>query len=958
VRRGNRRERIDALCDAALALPEEARAAYLADECANDVTLKAEVESLLAHARTADHFLDAPFGALAANVVGSAGGARTIPSGSTLEHFEVLAALGEGGQGQVYKARDTRLRHEVALKVLADSTSADSAARRALLREARRSAPLSHPGICKVLHVGDSSYGPFMAMELVDGQTLREALSRGPFPIESACRIGAEIARALDHAHAHGIVHRDLKSANVMLTADDHVKVLDFGIAATLPGETVTQLLSSVSSDDAGRIAGTIPYMAPEVLRGRESTIASDIWALGVVLYEMVTGQLPFPGAERSELVACILRDAPQPLPGGIPALVADLIRLCLEKDPARRPPRAGEVALVLEMATRAIAPHAARSDHRPPAPSSSTFRAFRPALVGAAVATIGALTWIALGSRGTPNVVAEHSFRVRNPVQVTSDIGVEEFPAISPDGRTLAYAATGSGSWGNDWDIWVTQPGGSPVNRTGDYAGRDLFPSWSPDGVQIAFWSERDGGGCYVMPAVSGTARRVAAASAVQITAPLWSADGQELSCLVGDQFEAVLVTFDLATGEVRRRLALPGAAGGSSGRMFVTASPGTRRIAYVVSSGGLTSDLTQLLVVDEATGTHAALTDGQTSVWSPVWAPDGSSLLYVSNRGGNADIWQQRFDAAGAAVGEPIAVSSGIGIRNMAVSANGQTLAYAQGRRVANLFRVPILADRAATWADATQITFDQAFVEFADVSRDGLWLAISSDRTGSQDLWVLPASGGDMRQVTADRGAELSPQWSPDSETLAFYSFKTGNRDIYTMPVTGGEWKRVTDNPGEDLLPAWSPDGKEIVFLTSRQNFTAVWVQPVDGREGRAIARVVSSGKFSPDGKQVAFVSDGRLARRNADGTGEIVTVSRGPSRTAVWSRDGRTLYFAGGRENTSTIYTVRADGSGERAITDLRGRRGTFISNSLASDGKHLYFSWQEDLGDIWLADLGR
>jgi len=189
-----------------------------------------------------------------------------------------------------------------------------------------------------VFHVGDSPHGPFMVMELVDGQTLRDALRTGPMPVDQVCRIGADIARALDHAHAHGIVHRDLKSANVMLTRDGHVKVLDFGIAALLPDADFTRTLSTLNADDIGGLAGTVPYMAPEVLSGGHAGVASDIWALGVVIYEMVTGCLPFEGGTSSELIADILHDAARPLLPASPRGLARVIERCLAKDPAERP--------------------------------------------------------------------------------------------------------------------------------------------------------------------------------------------------------------------------------------------------------------------------------------------------------------------------------------------------------------------------------------------------------------------------------------------------------------------------------------------------------------------------------------------------------------------------------------------------------------------------------------------
>jgi len=573
--------------------------------------------------------------------------------------------------------------------------------------------------------------------------------------------------------------------------------------------------------------------------------------------------------------------------------------------------------------------------------------------------ATVAVLAMIAGGviwvERGRAMAVLDRPLRLQHVAQLTSALGVDEFPAWSPDGRAIAYSHSASGFYGQDWDIWITQPGGTPRNRTGDYAGRDLFPSWAPDGSQIAFWSDRDGGGCYVMPAAGGPARRVASTGLLDPNPPQWSADARELSCVVGDAEHASLIAFSLTTGGVVRRLALPG----DDRHMFVSQNPVRPQLALIMSSAGLGADVTTLNLVDTTSGAVSPLTNGRTQVWSPSWSPDGAALYFVSNTGGSADVWQQLFDASGSPSGEPHPVSTGVGIRNAALSRDGRRLAYSQGRRVANVWRIPILPDRRATWADAEQLTFDQAFVEFVDVSPDRRQLAISSDRSGSFDLFLLPASGGDLKQITSDPDHAWAPRWSPDGRTLAFYSFRSGNRDIWTMPATGGRWQRVTTNPGADLIPSWSPDGREIVHVSSRDGRATVWVSRVDGGEGRAIANGLG-GEWSPDGRTIAFLWNGHLARRDSSGRGEVMTMATTAAAFSAgrWTPDGTQLLFPGSGELSGDVYAVRPDGTGEHVITDLKARRGTLVANSLATDGKQLFFSWEEDSGDLWIGDLAR
>jgi len=870
--------------------------------------------------------------------------AAPLPSGAALGHYRIVGPLGAGGMGAVYRATDTVLRRDVALKVVERGTAGESAAR--LLREARRAASLNHPNICTVFHVGDTAEPPFIAMELVDGPTLLGAIRGGGVTVERACRIGRQIAEALEHAHRHGIVHRDLKSTNVMLTADGRAKVLDFGIAGLLPGadELAT---ATASASDGSVVQGTVPYMAPEVLRGQPADVRSDLWSLGVVLFEMLAGRLPFARATSAETLAAILRDPVPALPTTTPAAVAHVVQRCLSKEPSDRPGHAAEVAMALEVA--AIATPSVASDAVPTAAPSR--RGPRIVVAVAAIAAVlAAAAWL---SRPRAPVAEGGQVRLANPVQVTRAVGVEEHAVWSPDGRTLAYSASPTGDQqAPDWDVWVTQPGGTPINRTADHPGRDMFPSWSPDGAQIAFWSSRDGAGCYLMSALGGAARRVAGAGAFDPHAPVWSADGRQVSCVTGGPGEIALTTFVVDTGEVADRLPLR-----VDGRaMFLAESPDRRRVALVVAPAGLNADITQLVLVSRPDGAVTALSDGQTRIWSPSWSPDGA-LNYVSSTGGSADLWQQRLDAGGTPVGQPLALSSGIGMRNAALSPDGTRVAYSQGRRVANLWRVPLRPDRAATWADATQITFDQAYIEFADVSPDGRQLAVSSDRTGSIDLWVLPSGGGELRQVTSDRGAEWSPRWSPDGTVIAFYASRSGNRDIWTLPVAGGSWTQLTTNPGADLIPSWSPDGREIVHLSARDGTSYVWVTPAHGGAGREVARAfLSGGKWSPDGRTIAFLSENGVGLRSADGRGPVSIIDA-PAAQLIWSADG-SLFLAGRGDEGNNVYRVSATGRDKRPLTDLRGRRGGLVPNSLASDGRYLYFAWQEDLGDIWIADLTR
>ena len=265
---------------------------------------------------------------------------------------------------------------------------------------------------------------------------------------------------------------------------------------------------------------------------------------------------------------------------------------------------------------------------------------------------------------------------------------------------------------------------------------------------------------------------------------------------------------------------------------------APDGRRFAYVVAGGGA-AEVSRLWTIPASGGNAVPLTDGRTNVWSPTWSSDGRQVFYVSNQGGIMDLWQQQVTGDGAPSGQPRAITHGLGIRSAAFSPDGLKLAYSLGARVANVWRVPILADRAATWTDAKQLTSDNAFIEFVDASPDGSMLALSSDRRGNQDLWLMPVAGGEMTPLTTDSTPDWNPRWSPDGREIAFYAYRTGNRDIFVMPARGGAARQLTSDPAQDRIPSWSPDGQEIAF--NRQDSSR---REKPGSRRRRVARRMSS------------------------------------------------------------------------------------------------------------------
>lgn len=895
-----------------------------------------------------------------------------MTGGSRIGAYEILAKLDVGGMGEVYRARDTRLHRDVALKVLLPAVVNDPDRLARFTREARVLASLNHPNIAQVHGLEDSDSGPVLVMELVDGTTLADRIAHGSIPVREALQIGKQIADALEAAHDHNIVHRDLKPANVKIRPDGTVKVLDFGLAKPI-GPTVDHAESvaattPVGATMAGVILGTAAYMAPEQAKGRAIDRRTDLWAFGCVLFEMLVGRRAFEGDTLTAVLLKIAGEEPDwnSLPASTPPSIRILLRRCLEKDPRHRLDSAAAARIEIEEAlkkpTSALGIGAGtmrpRESEEVRSDESGARRSLMMPFSTLAVAlTIGVAAWFLKSQQHQPAVIP----RLGNAVQVTSSLDVESYPTWSPDGQRLAYQASEQGWYyiGNH-DIWVAQIGsGEPVNLTKGEPANDRRPSWSPDGREIAFFSDRDGEwGIYIVPAIGGMARRVLTLPGVDSlswSAPQWSSDGTRLLVSVNQNAENVAIGVSLRTLETSRTK-LPRHEGNVCWDMSV--SPDGHRFAYVEGGSGAT-DVTRLWTISASGEAGVPLTDGRTSVWSPTWSRDGRNVFYVSNRGGSMDLWQQAVAPDGAAVGEPLAITQGLGIRSAVFSADGTRLAYTRGGRVANVWRVPLLSDRPATWADAKQVTSEHAEIEFVDVSPDGERLAVSSDRRGNKDIWVLPSAGGEMIPLATDPTPDWAPRWSPDGSEIAFYAYRSGNRDIWVMPSRGGAARQLTSDPGNHFYPSWSPDGREIAYQSSRTASTLL--VNVKGSEPRPLGPGIRSAvEWSPDGRWLLFGAGGRLFRVARDGgqpTEIPLRSSGGAPDTLRFSRDGQSIYFsviAGPRE-THDFWKLSLSNGALSRVTKLEGRRGN-IGDIFAVDSRYLYFAWREDEGDIWVMDV--
>lgn len=874
--------------------------------------------------------------------------------GTTLLHYRIVQPLGSGGMGEVYAADDTKLHRRVALKILPASMSADPERLARFRREAQAIAALNHPNVVTVYSVEEDAGTHFLTMELVEGRTLAALRRPGGLPLRDWLAIAQPLVDAIAAAHAQGVVHRDLKPSNVMMAADGRIKVLDFGLAK-LPeraGESDTPTITGRMTT-ANQVLGTPAYMSPEQAEGRPADHRTDIFSLGIVLFEMATGRPPFTGDTSLAVISSILKDTPVPLAKVRPDLPPDvdrIVRRCLAKDPGRRYQTAVDLRNDLEDLVPTI--HARTGGRVGPTNARVVTKYAGAAAALLSAAAVAYIAFIAARDRSTPLAPPSATF-----VQLTSQPAGELFPSLSPDGRWIVYGGEGDG----DRDIFLqSTTGQTPINLTEDSPADDDQPAFSSDGELIAFRSSRDGGGIFVMGRTGDRLRRITREG----FNPTWSPDGTRIA------YSTVATELKPQNAEQRGDLKIVSVTGGDprvlfeGPQMLPSWSPSGRRIAFATGAAENVAG-SHIVTVDVDSGEATPVTSDTWLNWNSVWAPAGDFLYYASNRGGSMNIWRVAIDEeSGRPQSDPQPITTPAAFAgHLSISADGRRLAYSAVLETQNVQKMAFDPTRGEFVGPPTAVTTGSRFWANPDPSPDGMWVVVYSQIAPEGDLYIARTDGsGTMRQLTADPAIDRVPRWSPDGEWIATFSDRAKQLHVWLVRPDGSDLRRATDQPSSVM--AWSPDGRRLAVtlqLGNSSSQSAAILQEFDQTGEHVVTEVPAAPRphpqfapnsWSPDGKWLAgqngFVTPGitifSIEKRSFQRLTEF-------GEWPVWLPDStRILFVSRGREFHVLDTRTRT------AQVVYSTPRDTLGPPRLTRDGRIAYFSRRVTEADIWVATL--
>ena len=969
-------QKIKGLFDVALELAPAKREKFLKNACGTDDELRRQVEKLLHAAfEMTDSFSEQPTVGEVAEAVSEK--TEQLAYGRQLSHYKIISQLGAGGMGEVYLAEDSKLNRRVALKILPAGFCRDNRRLQRFVREARAASALNHPNICTIYQINEDCSPPFIAMEYIEGETLAEKIKSKAFDLSGTLDIALQIADALAEAHARGIIHRDIKPANIIINRRGQVKILDFGLAKIIARESEAETQQQLSQ--AGMVFGTLAYMSPEQARGQQVDAGTDIWSLGVVLYEMISGHLPFAGETKSDMLAAILKTEPPPLlvyTPNVPLELEHIIKKALGKERDERYQVVKDLLLDLKILqselNSGIAPRSsgllstaaasARNTHSGSRLKIESFSNKRRWLLPAAALALSALfliwyLWQKPPQTGTNDLASLASTQITS---WKSELGEGDMSRarFSPDGKLIAYVTSKNGKSG----IWLKQiGGGEPFTRKQDDSV-DRSPIFSPDGGQIAYCSERGAQrGIWTAPAFGGSPVLLASLDARCQGLVHWAKDGAIIYFEMKDNFYAL----DIASKRITQLTNMDTSQLIQHDFSF---APDEKRIVYADRKDGQKD----LWIADKNGENPVRLTNDAAEDSHPVWHTDGQRIIYSSNRNGVKQICFAFLDGR-----PPMQMTFSDSDSNVAdVSSDGTKILYETTKDESDLWSARLEDGK------EFQLTSDIGVEFWQDVAPNGEAIAYQAARRSSgggkllQGLILLQKIANDNRQIQMSADG-FNPRWSPDGSRLAFLRSEAGNNSLWITSATGGDARKLTDGGilfgGYLLLPfnliqtqdyQWSPDSRSLIYCATRDGVSNVWKAETDGAGETQLTNnedkslLFFNPLFSPDGGRIAWLvmSPGGSQKKTDWGirvfeNGTVKQIYQSDSILGLvgWSQSGQELIvkLAEGTGVAAlalpvevSLFGLALDGSAPRPITKLRE---TFFQNiHLSPDRKTLAF----------------
>ncbi len=841
-----------------------------------------------------------------------------LTPGTRFGAYEIVAPIGQGGMGVVYRARDVRLNRDVALKLLPEKSVSDSAAIARFRFEAQAASALNHPHILTIYDIGETDDVRYIAMEYIAGETLRAHITRQR-DVGQTIELLIQIGEGLSKAHEADIVHRDLKPDNIMVTSDGYAKILDFGLAkladrSAPDSDATTQIMASPSTEP-GMLVGTPNYMSPEQVMGADVDGRSDIFAFGAVAYEALSGRRAFGGGQLAETVHQITAVDPPPLRSideRIPPELQRVVSRCLAKD------------------------------------LNTRFAAMRD---------------VVADLKHVRERMRETTRRFPRLVQLTFARAIEQFPALSPDGRQLVF----SREIGRVRKLILAEPAESSERQLtrGDYD--DIQPAWSPDGRALLFVRSFD----------SGTRFDTADVFGRYVGGNIWHLDpdsGRE-SRLIDDAFnpawspDGTRIAFD-ASWSGPRRIWISDARGRNAQQVTTDDSEATSHVRPRWSPDGtkvvfqnIEGTKSDVRIVDLQTRTTKWVTDDFVMDVHPVWSFDGGSIFFSSYRTGGINVWMIPVDLDGSPAGAMQQITAGAGHDvDLDVPRTADRLVFAILKQNAELWRLPVDPQTGAAAGAPEQV------VAGARESSRGAWsplmttdgerIAFGSDRGGEMNLWLLSLRDGKTRRLTSGAGGDYQPNWSPDGKSLVFFSGRANAIDIWRFDFDGEALTRLTRGEGININPFFSPSGEHIAFHSDRDGRLEVFVMKKDGTEVRQLTSCGTAGHFlrwSSDGSRIFFRCPSARATMTVaiDGgepqpTAEVM----GGAHMSLSPDQSRVMDVL----NHRTLWCSPLQGDDPRKIFEFEDAESRIDYPVWSPDGRWILFDrFQPHGGDVWAVE---